>query len=113
MKRQYNTPEMLVKGLPPEFTNFMNYLKTLDYSDEPNYDYLTGLLRGSLEKFGGSEKECVNTTTLCSWYRPFAWESQPPPNRFLRVVNSTASSFSSTGSSIGVTVSLMCMNLYW
>lgn len=51
----------------------MNYLKTLDYPDEPNYDYLIGyanpqpfylttdsLLRGSLEKFGGSEKEYVH-----------------------------------------------------
>eukprot|EP01127_Copromyxa_protea_P008376 TRINITY_DN1921_c0_g1_i2.p1 TRINITY_DN1921_c0_g1~~TRINITY_DN1921_c0_g1_i2.p1 ORF type:complete len:397 (-),score=54.93 TRINITY_DN1921_c0_g1_i2:87-1277(-) len=102
MKRQYNSPESLAKGLPTEFSSFMNYLKTLDYSDEPNYDYLLGLLRSALNIFGGSEKD------------PFAWEGQPPAARFLRVVNSqpsvTASSLSSTGSSIGVSVSLISSN---
>lgn len=42
MKRQYNAPELLAKGLPPEFSSFFNYLKSLDYPDEPNYDYLIG-----------------------------------------------------------------------
>eukprot|EP01126_Amoeba_proteus_P052193 TRINITY_DN6282_c0_g1_i11.p1 TRINITY_DN6282_c0_g1~~TRINITY_DN6282_c0_g1_i11.p1 ORF type:complete len:490 (-),score=85.69 TRINITY_DN6282_c0_g1_i11:600-2069(-) len=87
MKRQFNNPDKLVKGLPPEFTSFMNYLNSLDYSDSPNYDYLLGLLRGSLEKFGGQEND------------PFTWEKQPPPQAFLYILNNTTGSSSGTNNS--------------
>lgn len=33
----------LVAGLPVEMGNFMEHLRTLDYKDKPNYDYITDL----------------------------------------------------------------------
>lgn len=44
MKIQYNTPE-LVKDLPPQFLQFMEYLQTLQYESTPDYQLLLSLLR--------------------------------------------------------------------
>ena len=42
-KKQYITPEQLLNGFPSELVNYINYCKHLEYEQEPNYNYLTGL----------------------------------------------------------------------
>lgn len=51
VKIQWNTSE-LVKGLPPEFLQFMNHLQSLKYSDAPDYNFLKNLLKTSLSACG-------------------------------------------------------------
>ncbi|KAK5582404.1 hypothetical protein RB653_003987 [Dictyostelium firmibasis] len=63
MKQKYNTPE-LVKDLPPQFSQFMKHLKSLNYEDRPNYVFLQTLLNDCYASLGLSE------TT------PFDWEIQ-------------------------------------
>jgi len=48
-----HSPEELVKDLPVEFENFINHLQGLDFSDEPDYAYLRGLLKGLYVSNGG------------------------------------------------------------
>ena len=42
-KKQYITPEQLFSGFPSELVNYINYCKLLEYEQEPDYNYLTGL----------------------------------------------------------------------
>ena len=42
-KKQYITPEQLLNGYSSELVNFIKYCRYLEYEQEPNYDYLTGL----------------------------------------------------------------------
>jgi len=42
-KKQYITPEQLLDGYPSELVNYLKYCKYLDYDQEPDYNYLTGL----------------------------------------------------------------------
>ena len=42
-KKQYITPEQLLDGYPSELVNYLKYCKYLDYEQEPDYNYLTGL----------------------------------------------------------------------
>lgn len=37
--------EALAKGLPIEFSNFLNYVKTLRFEEKPDYQYLKNELR--------------------------------------------------------------------
>lgn len=43
LKEKYTNKE-LVRDLPKEFTLFLEHLQKLTYTDEPDYDYLRGLL---------------------------------------------------------------------
>lgn len=52
----------LVAGLPPEMGHFMEHLRTLEYKDKPNYDYITDLFNQIMEKQGIMEDE------------PYDWE---------------------------------------
>lgn len=52
----------LVSGLPPEMGHFMEHLRTLEYKDKPNYDYITDLFNQIMEKQGIMEDE------------PYDWE---------------------------------------
>jgi serine/threonine protein kinase len=42
-KKQYITPEELLNGYPTELVTYIKYCKGLDYNEEPDYNYLTGL----------------------------------------------------------------------
>ena len=42
--------EELCEGFPKEFMEFLNYAKNLKFEDEPNYNFLRGLLFSILEK---------------------------------------------------------------
>jgi tau tubulin kinase len=60
IKMKFNGPE-LVAELPPEFLQFMNHLRGLEYSDRPDYDYLTSILQSRFQKAGGTDD------TLYDW----------------------------------------------
>jgi len=51
LKEKYTNKE-LVRDLPKEFTLFLEHLQKLTYTDEPDYDYLRGLLNQVYVKEG-------------------------------------------------------------
>ena len=50
--KQYMTPEMLFRDLPPQMVNFYKYCKNLEFEQEPNYDFLRSLLINILNNIG-------------------------------------------------------------
>ena len=48
--KKETTPEMLCKGLPNEFVEFLKYCKKLDFEGNPDYKYLKGLFTSVLSK---------------------------------------------------------------
>ena len=46
------TPKYLCKDLPEEFEAFVEYIKKLEFTDVPNYNYLRDLLKKVIEKLG-------------------------------------------------------------
>jgi casein kinase 1 len=38
------SPEKICEGVPAEFKNFLQYVKSLEFKEKPNYHYLRGLL---------------------------------------------------------------------
>jgi len=78
MKKSYSN-EKLVRGLPKQFLQFLNYIKTLKYETKPDYDYIHNLFLDLFRQNGGT-----NDT-------PYDWES---PNNsiqnssFLKLDNS-------------------------
>lgn len=42
----------LCKGLPPEFVEYFEYVKSLPYAKRPNYDYLRSLFRNRMDLEG-------------------------------------------------------------
>lgn len=67
MKIKYNTPE-IVKDMPPQFLAFMKHLKTLNYADRPDYNFLQTLLSDLYHSIG------------CDDHTPFDWELTPRNN---------------------------------
>lgn len=64
----------LVANLPVEMGNFMEHLRTLDYKDKPNYDYITDLFNQIMEKADVSEDEPYD------WQLKDSLPSTPPQN---------------------------------
>jgi len=62
MKLQYNN-EKLVRGLPEEFQNWLEHIKSLRYESRPDYSYLHNLLLKLFGRHGGTGKT------------PYDWES--------------------------------------
>ncbi|CAX41164.1 casein kinase, putative [Candida dubliniensis CD36] len=51
MEKKMTTPNnILCKGLPSEFLEYMNYVKTLRFDDKPDYPYLRKLFRDLFKK---------------------------------------------------------------
>ncbi|KAI5968102.1 hhp1 [Candida margitis] len=51
MEKKMTTPNnILCKGLPSEFLDYMNYIKTLRFDDKPDYAYLRKLFRDLFKK---------------------------------------------------------------
>ncbi|KAG7660834.1 hhp1 [[Candida] subhashii] len=51
MEKKMTTPNnILCKGLPQEFLDYMNYIKTLRFDDKPDYPYLRKLFRDLFKK---------------------------------------------------------------
>ena len=51
-KKIETSSEELCKNLPSEFTTYMNYCKSLQFEQMPDYQYLRGLFRDLFEKCG-------------------------------------------------------------
>ncbi|KYR01840.1 putative protein serine/threonine kinase [Tieghemostelium lacteum] len=82
MKMKYNTPE-LVRDLPPQFSQFMKHLKSLNYEDRPNYVFLQSLLNECYVSLG------LNEST------PFDWEvatQAQSSTQNLSIINTSMSS---------------------
>ena len=48
----------MCEGLSEEFAEYINYVRKLDFEEDPNYDYLRGLFSSILEK--NQEKNDLN-----------------------------------------------------
>ena len=62
------SPNQLCDGLPDEFKEFVTYCKSLGFEQDPNYDYLKGLLQNVLIK-----KNC-QIDFIFSWTNKNKWE---------------------------------------
>ncbi|XP_028395965.1 uncharacterized protein LOC114519972 [Dendronephthya gigantea] len=51
MKENYDH-SLLLKRMPKEFNNILNHIKSLGYSDKPNYQFIFELLEKSMEREG-------------------------------------------------------------
>ncbi|EJD00929.1 casein kinase, partial [Fomitiporia mediterranea MF3/22] len=51
-KKRTWTPERLCEGLPEELAKMLAYIKTLEYEDEPDYEYLKKLFTDRFKKEG-------------------------------------------------------------
>ena len=64
-KMKKNVPtEDLCKFLPKQMTDFMKYIKQLEFEQEPDYNYLRNLLKSILKEVNGT-----NSQLLFSWIR--------------------------------------------
>ncbi len=46
MEKKMTTPvELLCKGLPIEFSTYLNYCRTLKFEDKPDYSYLRKMFK--------------------------------------------------------------------
>ena len=52
-------PEKLCENLPGEMIDFMNYVKKLQFEEEPNYTYLKNLFEIMLKKGGGDDPDRI------------------------------------------------------
>ena len=57
-------PEDLCKGLPKEMTEFMRYIKQLEFEQEPDYNYLIKLFKNMLKQINGTIDQLI-----FSWIR--------------------------------------------
>ena len=57
-------PEDLCKSLPKQMTEFMKYIKQLEFEQEPDYKYLRNLFKSILKKINGTSDQL-----LFSWIR--------------------------------------------
>ncbi|KAK5209648.1 serine/threonine protein kinase, partial [Exophiala xenobiotica] len=51
-KKSSTSIEDLCFGLPPEFTDYLHYARSLDFDQEPDYAYLRGLFRAIFSREG-------------------------------------------------------------
>ncbi|KAJ6230209.1 tau-tubulin kinase 1 [Anaeramoeba flamelloides] len=54
LKKKFNSSGLL-KGLPRQFSKILEHIKSLRYEDEPNYNYLRGLLKEAYKEAGYDE----------------------------------------------------------
>ncbi len=51
-KKKATSSEELCKGFPNEFASLINNTRSLQFEQEPDYEYLRGLLKSVMEKNG-------------------------------------------------------------
>ena len=60
-------PDILCQGLPDEIKQYFNYVRELQFTDEPNYEFLLGLLNNAMKKNNIKNDFkfdwCISTTT--------------------------------------------------
>lgn len=91
LKIKMNTHE-LVNGLPSEFKQFMDHISSLEFSDRPDYDYLSEILQKRLSIL--QEQEHV----------PFDWESDARGNNLNNSSSSQYNPFTNNTSVASQTV---------
>jgi len=75
-KKKINTSfEDLTKGLPEEFLYYFKYVDSLNFEDEPNYDFLIGLFQEIINK------NCFNC------YYDFDWNKDSKDNMIYPALN--------------------------
>ena len=79
-------PEILCQNLPYEFVDYINYVRNLNFEDEPNYDYLKSLFQIMLNKQGFEEKKIF-----------FSWIDESNINKIKRSINLSKRASSSRG----------------
>ena len=79
-------PEILCQNLPYEFVDYINYVRNLNFEDEPNYDYLKSLFQIMLNKQGFEEKKIF-----------FSWIDESTINKIKRSINLSKRASSSRG----------------
>jgi len=53
MEKKLSTPvDLLCRGIPTEFMNFLTYCRNLKFEDKPDYGYLKKLFRDLFVKCG-------------------------------------------------------------
>jgi len=73
IKQKYMTDPHLTEGLPPEFEQFMTYLKSLDYFSKPDYSHIYNLFHGLLMRIMGLPAN-INPATVKDQLPPYDWE---------------------------------------
>jgi len=69
MQKKMNTPaEILCRGLPTEFATYLNYCRTLDFNEKPNYNSLRQLFRKLFVRMGYSDDYLFDWTVLNDKY---------------------------------------------
>ena len=63
-KKQSTTPEELCKDLPEEFKKYVEYTRGMEYEQDPDYAFLTGLLEAILAKEGAEMDYIYDWTTV-------------------------------------------------
>lgn len=75
--KQDTSDEELCQGLPEEFCKFLQYCKSLLFSEKPNYDYLRGLFLKLFERRGFANDGVFDWDGMCL----------PPPSERKKVVS--------------------------
>lgn len=98
--KRLTSTELLCKGLPKEMLEFMNYIKSLQFEENPNYNYLTKLLEIMLNKintindlnFSWISKSCFNSKDRKS-FKVFKTRRKISPfSKILERINSKSKS---------------------
>jgi len=63
--KKNTSPEELCSGLPPEMVEYMAYAKSLEFEQEPDYNFLRKLFKQMLKRIHNS-----NDTLVFSWIKP-------------------------------------------
>ena len=60
--KKSTSPEDLCEGLPPQIEEYIKYTRSLEYEQDPDYDYLKNLFLTILKKDKDKEKENINNS---------------------------------------------------
>ena len=80
------SPELLCNNLPEEFTDYIKYVRNLNFEDEPDYNYLKSLFQIMLNKQGFEEKKIF-----------FSWINENNISRIKKEINLSKRTSSSRG----------------
>jgi hypothetical protein len=88
-------PEELCKSLPKQMTDYMRYVKQLEFEQDPDYNYLRYLFNSILKKINNSNDQLVfswiNLSDLPNLKNPInpATRRDSPQSRLYRKIQKT------------------------
>uniref|UniRef100_A0A6P7H4L0 Casein kinase I-like n=1 Tax=Diabrotica virgifera virgifera TaxID=50390 RepID=A0A6P7H4L0_DIAVI len=72
--KRSTTIESLCEGQPEEWATYLRYVRKLDFSETPDYDYLRKIFRDLYEKKGYSDDMVFDwTDSLIAFFRRMIW----------------------------------------